>query len=65
MRHTALNYTVEVNTKTQERISILEAQARALHRGVPLEEVDADFAWIPDLALTKARENLYACSIDI
>lgn len=53
-RNTTLNYGVAVNPETQERIASIEAQARALRRGVPMEEVDADFTWIPDLTLTRA-----------
>lgn len=55
---------VAVNSETQPRISDLEVHANILHREVAMEEVDVEFAWILDLALTQAWKNLYVHTIE-
>lgn len=55
-----MHYAMAVNAETEKHITELESQENDLHREVITEEVDVDFAWIPDLAFTQACENLYA-----
>lgn len=64
-RQAALNYHNTVPQETRDGIADLENQARDIRRRTSTEGVDAQFEWIPDPRLTRARENLYSRTIEL
>lgn len=64
-RQAALNYHNTVPQETRDGIADLENQARDIRKRTSTEGVDAQFEWIPDPRLTRARENLYNRTMEL